>query len=178
MHGDARIEGYNHCMPLGTALKTLLAMNYNSFILTVGIIGVGIYSIEGGGYKVFDSHARDMYGNSHSQDTCVLLEIPSMHELVNIFRDYIGVTIYMYLKVYILPTLKSMFVQAVLNFVVYQMLIVTECSCKQCCPIAVYAMCYSVINPCGYWTSGTLSALVSNGNTLYNVMDVKRHYAS
>ena len=33
----------------------------------------------------------------------------------------------------------------------------------------------SVINPCGYWTSGTLSALASNGNTLYNVMGVKRH---
>ena len=40
---------------------------------------------------------------------------------------------------------------------------------------AVYAMCYSVINPCGYWTSGALSVLVSNGNTLYNVMGVKRH---
>ena len=25
-------------------------------------------------------------------------------------------------------------------------------SCKQCCPIAVYAMCYTLINPCGYWT--------------------------
>ena len=36
-------------------------------------------------------------------------------------------------------------------------------------------MCYSVIYPCGYWTSGTLSVLVSNGNTLYNVMGVKRH---
>ena len=36
MHGDARIEGYHYCMPL----KTLLALNYNSFILTVGIIGV------------------------------------------------------------------------------------------------------------------------------------------
>ena len=36
-------------------------------------------------------------------------------------------------------------------------------------------MCYSVINPCGYWTSGTLSAHASNGNTLYNVMGVKRH---
>ena len=46
-------------------LKKLLALNYNSFILTVGIIGV-------------DSHARDMYGSSHSQGTCVLLEIPSM----------------------------------------------------------------------------------------------------
>ena len=49
----------------------------------------------------------------------------------------------------------------------------------ECCAIAVYAMCYSVINLCGYWTSGTLSAIASNGNTLYNVMGVKRHiYAS
>ena len=64
MHGDARIEGYHYCMPLGT----LLALNYNSFILTVRIIGV-------------DSHARDIYGNGHSQGTCVLLEIPSMHKL-------------------------------------------------------------------------------------------------
>ena len=34
-------------------------------------------------------------------------------------------------------------------------------------------MCYSVINPCGHRTSGTLSVLASNGNTLYNVMGVK-----
>ena len=77
MHGDVRIEGYHYCMPL----ETLLALNYNSFILTVEIIGVGIYSINDGGYKVFDSHARDMYGNSHSQGTSVSLEIPSMHKL-------------------------------------------------------------------------------------------------
>ena len=90
INGDARIEGYNYCMPLGTALETLLGMNYNTFILTVGIIGVGIYSIEGGGYKVFDSHARDMYGNSHSEGTCVLLEIKSMHKLVQYFQSLYG----------------------------------------------------------------------------------------
>ena len=39
----------------------------------------------------------------------------------------------------------------------------------------IYSMCYFVINPCGYWTSGTLSALFSNRNTPYNVMGVKRH---
>ena len=55
MYGDARIEGYHYCMPL----EILLALNYNSFILTVGIIGI-------------DSQARDMYGNSHSHGTCVL----------------------------------------------------------------------------------------------------------
>ena len=65
MHGDARIEGYHYYMPL----ETLLALNYNSFILSVGIIGV-------------DSLARDVYGSSHSHSTCVLLEILSIHKLV------------------------------------------------------------------------------------------------
>ena len=50
-------------------------------------MGVGIYSTEAGGYNVFDSHARDMHHNSHSEGTCVLLEIPSMHKLLPIFSD-------------------------------------------------------------------------------------------
>ena len=103
----------------------------------------------------------------------------------NIFRVYIYIYIYicrnedinMSLKASILPTLKLIFVQAVLNTVVYQMLIAyTNVLVNSAVLlIAVYGMCYSVINPCGYWTSGTLSALASNGNTLYNVMGVKRH---
>ena len=52
----------------------------------MAIIGVSIYSIEAGGYIVFHSHARDMYHNSHSEGTCVLLEIPSMHKLVQNFQ--------------------------------------------------------------------------------------------
>ena len=65
--------------------------------------------------------------NSHSQGTCVLLEIPSMHKLIQYFQSlytHVVMRIYMSLKVYILPTLKMIFVQAVLNTVVYQMLIV------------------------------------------------------
>ena len=81
----------------------------------------------------------------------------------------------MSLKVYILLTLKLIFFQAVLNIVVISNVNSYQCSCKQCCAVAVYAMCYSVINPCGYWTSGTLSVLFSNRNTLYNMMGVKRH---
>ena len=78
-------------MPLGTAFEKLLALNYNASILTVGIIGAGIYSIEGGGHKVIDSHARDMYGNwGHSEGTCVLLDIPSMHKLVHYFQSLYG----------------------------------------------------------------------------------------
>ena len=45
IHGGPRIEGYHYCIcrSQGTTFETLLALNYNSFILTVAIIGVGIY---------------------------------------------------------------------------------------------------------------------------------------
>ena len=66
------IHHYCICHSQGTAFETLLALNYNSFILTVAIIGVGIYSIEAGGYNVLDSHARDMYHDSHSEGTCIV----------------------------------------------------------------------------------------------------------
>lgn len=64
--------------------------------------------------------------NSHSQGKCVLLEIPSMHRLIQYFQSLYTCRkrIYMCLKVYILPTLMMIFVQAVLNTVAYQMLIV------------------------------------------------------
>ena len=81
------LRGITTVYATGSAFEKLLALNSYSFILTVGIIGVAIYNIEGGGYKVFDSHARDMYGNSHSEGACVLLEIPSMHKLVQYFQS-------------------------------------------------------------------------------------------
>ena len=134
-------EGYHYCMPLGTALETLLALNYNLFILTVEIIGVGIYSIEDGGYKVFDSHARDMYGNSHSQGTCVSLEIPSMHELLQYFQSlYRNEDIYELKCVHI----ANFEVDVCSGSVEYYSISTVnsyQCSCKQCCTIAVYAMC-------------------------------------
>ena len=41
----------------------------------------GILSLKNLRLSKSHSHARDMYGNGHSQGTCVLLEIPSMHKL-------------------------------------------------------------------------------------------------
>ena len=62
--------------------------------------------------------------------------------------------IYMNFKLYILPRLNLIFSQAMWNIVVYQMLIVTNVPVNSATvyPTAVYAMCYSLINPCGYWT--------------------------
>ena len=56
-----------------------------------------------------------------------------------------------------------------------------QCSCKQCCAIGVYAICYSFINPCGYWTSGTHLPLLVTGIHCYTVQCdrcEKTYYAS
>ena len=42
------------------------------------------------------------------------------------------------------------------------------CLCRQCCAISLYSICYSVIKPCNYWDSNTISAVVYFGTTLYN----------
>ena len=49
MHDDARIGVITTVYATGSAFETLLALNYHLLILTVGIIGVAIYSIESGG---------------------------------------------------------------------------------------------------------------------------------
>ena len=52
------IHHYCTCHSQSTAFETLLALNYNSFVLTVAIIGVGIYSIEAGGYYTLNVSSR------------------------------------------------------------------------------------------------------------------------
>ena len=117
-------------------------------------------------------------GTSHSQGTCVLLEILSMLKLVQYFQSLCTRTnedIYELKGVHIASFEVDLCSSSVEYCSISNVNSLYQCSCKQCCAIAIYARCYSFFNPCGYWTSGTLSALASTGNTLYNVMGVKRH---
>ena len=83
VHGEPTIEGYQYCMSQKRAFESLISERYRSFILTVGCIVVGIsYFTDNGHFKVFDSHARDIYGKSHALGTCVLLNISSTDNLV------------------------------------------------------------------------------------------------
>ena len=85
-NSDSIIEGYQYSIPIDSAFESLLSQNYSSFILTIGCIGVSIYHTDNGSYKIFDSHARDEYGRSHPQGTCVLLEVLSIQDLVQYFQ--------------------------------------------------------------------------------------------
>ena len=85
-NSDSIIEGYQYSIPIDSAFESLLSQNYSSFILTIGCIEVSIYHTDNGSYKIFDSHARDEYGTSHPQGTCVQLEVPSIQGLVQYFQ--------------------------------------------------------------------------------------------
>ena len=83
IHQEAAIEGYQCCTSLLRAFESLLAENYTNFVLTVGCTAVAIYCNGNVEFKIFDSHARDSYGRSHTQGTCVLLEVLSLSDLVH-----------------------------------------------------------------------------------------------
>ena len=172
MHDDARIEGYHYCICHWVSIWNTLGSELPLIHFNGGNSWCRYLQHWWWGYKVFDSHARDMYGNSHSEGTCVLLKIKSMHKLIQYFQslygnEHKGVHIAHFEVDIFSSSVKYWSISNVNSY---------QCSCKQCCAVAVYAMCYSVINPCGYWTLRTLSAHVGNRNTLYNVMAVKRHF--
>ena len=79
---ETSIEEYQYCTSLQIAFESLLSQKFTRFILTVRCIGVSIYCNGDIGFKIFDSHARDVYGTAHLQGTCVLLETLSVDSLV------------------------------------------------------------------------------------------------
>jgi len=59
------IEGYQYCTSLQMTFESLLSQNYTNFILTAGCVGVSIYCNVDIRFRIFDSHARDVYSRSH-----------------------------------------------------------------------------------------------------------------
>ena len=81
----------NNCVPLQLALESLLIKGYQSFLLTITILTVAIFETNNGCFKVFDSHSRNASSMSDPFGTCVLLEVSSVAELVEYFRNlYFG----------------------------------------------------------------------------------------
>ena len=34
------------------------------------------------------------------------------------------------------------------------------CSCKECCAVSFYSICFSTLKPCNYWTSQTVDSII------------------
>ena len=85
--GDCSIEGYQYCVPFHRSFELLMVENYCAFILTIDSNAVCIFSTTDGKYNIFDSHSRDIYGRSHPQGTCVLLEAPNIDNVILYFQS-------------------------------------------------------------------------------------------
>ena len=62
VHREIAIEEYQYCTSLRRVFESLISESYTNFILTVVCIAVATYCNSNLGFKIFDSHARDLYG--------------------------------------------------------------------------------------------------------------------
>ena len=58
-------------------------LNYNCCLLTAGINTVAVFKISEQRFKIFDSHAKDLYGMPHPFGKCTLLSIEGLENLVS-----------------------------------------------------------------------------------------------
>jgi hypothetical protein len=156
----------------------LLAENYNALILTIDNNAVGIYCTNDGNYTISDSHSRDIYGRSHPQGTCVLLEASSINHVILHFQS-----VYNEKSQYEMRGVNIGQVQTTDNQNLTDNMgnadlsseVLTEtasvdisCTCVQCCAVSLYSICYSTIKPYSYWDENTVVAVTYFGTVLYN----------
>jgi hypothetical protein len=73
LHLPVLNENIPFVMPLDSALEQLQRETFNSFLITIELNTVSIFTDSNDTSKVFDSHARDSFGIPHPHGTCVLL---------------------------------------------------------------------------------------------------------
>ena len=158
--GNSFIEGYQYCVPFHRSFEILLRENYHAFVLTINSNAVCIFRTNDDKYKIFDSHARDIYGRSHPQGTCVLLEAATINHVVLHFQSLYSDNSQFELKgVNIdevpvqLASLQNLNNNVRNDELLDNTLQESECAgvlclCRQCCAISLYSICYSVIKPC------------------------------
>ena len=177
------ITDFPYVTSLSAAFNCLVMDNYHAFILTVDISTVAIYCLPNGGYKVFDSHSRDLFGMAHPYGACTLIEIDSLMNLVQYFQNiYVersntyeikGVNI-IEMQSNSGNTTNTLHVEND-DFRSNEHLPGNEiylCSCKECCAISFYSICFSTLKSCNYWTPQTVESIIENGTTFY-----QKHYA-
>ena len=106
------------------------------------------------GFKIFDSHARDVYGRAHPQGTCVLLEALSLDSLVCYFQSLHNNDMF---------EVKGAHVNAIQNSIVLPQDCAHETvNFNLSCVVAIYSLCYSIMKSCSYWNLNTLATIVDN----------------
>ena len=190
---DSTID--THCVGLIEAFELLLRDDFKCFILTITTSTVAILKKNNGIFKIFDSHSRDSQGMFDPCGTCVLVEIPSIYNLVEYFVNlYLGTIDAVYeLKGveistdvtgsgYCETTLKACVPVNTENLNRTELISDTSlesdtllCSRGGCCFVCFYAICFSILKEISYWNENTLDAILENSNYVHKNMMLKEH---
>ena len=169
-------------MSLADTFCCLLRDDYNAFIITVGIYTSAIYCIPNGRYKVFDSHGKDLLGMAHPLGTCTLIEIDSLNNLVQYFCAFFAETInttYELKGVSVcemqIDGLNSTAGSREITYSDSVNMEVNLCSCKECCAISFYAICFSTLLSSVYWNCDTVESIIENGKLFYQKYYFGKH---
>ena len=147
------------------------------------------------GFKIFDSHSRDSQGMFDPCGTCVLVEIPSIYNLVEYFVNlYLGTIDAVYeLKGveistdvtgsgYCETTPEACVLVNTENLNRTELISDTSlesytlfCSRGDCCFVCFYAICFSILKEISYWNENTLDAIIKNSNYIHENMMLKEH---
>ena len=88
VHQEITLGEYQYCTSLWRAFELLISESYTNFILTVGCIAVATYCNSNMGFKIFDSHARDLYGRGQPQGTLYSPQSTVSWYLSALFSEY------------------------------------------------------------------------------------------
>ena len=94
------------------------------------------------GFRIFDSHARDLYGWGQPQGTCVLLEVPSLDSLAHYFRSIHNNDVF---------EVRGVQIENNQNRMVFQNSLNETINFNLSCAVALYSLCYSILKPYNYW---------------------------
>ena len=136
------IEGYDYCTSLQRALQSLISDNYINFILTIGSTAVALYCHGNMGFKVFDSHARDLFGRNNINGTCTLLQLSSLNNLIHYFQSVHNNDIF---------EVKGVTIHKVQSNIDTNGNNALDCTnFNLSCTVAVYSICYSTMKSCSH----------------------------
>jgi hypothetical protein len=188
LHFSTASESIPFVMPLDSALEQLRQETFHLFLLTIEHNTVSIFTDSNGLLKVFDSHARDLFGMPHPHGTCVLLEFDSISNLTEYFKfiyrfgaifEVRGVTIVnigcnKQLENSNETVTDSSTTNNDTNFNYSSSTGGDDTSHEnyflytQECSLYIYSICFSTIMNCSYWTYQTQSDIIEHAVEMYN----------
>lgn len=151
------------------AFKSLIFEDFKDFILTYGCIVVAISCKGDMGFKIFDSHTRDLYGRGHPEGICVLIEVSSLNSLEQYFKSIHNNDMF---------EVKGVKINEVQDGIICQNTVCEIKEFNQNCFVAIYSISYSKMKSSNVWNSNTLSSIVNYGKRLRDLQSLKEKFST